>query len=252
MRKFVLLLLFTFCFAELFGQDQMEGTPENVVQYDTQSEVSPVEFSERSIEEFKNDDSFDYTEQENEDSLYAKFKRWLSRVWWSFWDWLLGDSKSTGFWLGFLEVLPYFIIITLVAFIIWLFYKLNPGARLLKSKGAPGIFFTEEEEIVKTKDIKKLIAKALEQQNYRLAVRYYYLLILKKLSEAELIEYMFDKTNNDYIAEIASEKINLQFKKVTELYDYTWYGNFEVTASDYSLAQETFNYLEHQIPKAVD
>lgn len=252
MRNFVLLLLFTFCFAELFGQDQVEGTPENVVQYDTQSEVSPVEFSEESINEFKNDDSFDYTEQESQDGLWASFKRWVSRVWWNFWDWLLGDSSGSGFWLGFIELLPYIIITVLIAFIVWLFYKLNPGARLLKSKDTPGIFFTEEEEIVKTKDIKKLITQALEQQNYRLAVRYYYLLILKKLSEAELIEYMFDKTNNDYIAEITPEKINSQFQKVTELYDYTWYGNFEVTATDYSMAQETFNHLEHQIPKAVD
>jgi len=252
MRSIVLLLLFTFCFAELIGQDQDVGAPENPVQYDTQSEVNPVSFSEESIEELKNDDAFDYTEPEEQDGYWAQFKRWLSRVWHSFWDWLLGDYSGSGFWLGFLEVLPYLIIAALIVFVVWLFYKLNPGAKLLKGRDAPGIFFTEEEEIVKTKDIKKLISKALEQQDYRLAVRYYYLLILKKLSEAELIEYMFDKTNNDYIAEIVPEKMNAQFQKVTGLYDYIWYGNFEVTATDYAVAQETFNHLEHQIPNSVD
>ncbi|MBL4664025.1 MAG: DUF4129 domain-containing protein, partial [Flavobacteriaceae bacterium] len=158
----------------------------------------------------------------------------------------------SGFWTFFLQIFPYLIIIALIAFIIWLFYKLNPGARLLKSKETPSIFFTEEEEIIKTKNIKELVTQALEQQDYRLAVRYYYLLILKKLSEGEVIEYMFDKTNNDYIAEISSAEINIQFQKVTSLYDYIWYGNFEVTKSDYAVAQETFNHLEHQIPKAVD
>ncbi|MEM7085790.1 MAG: DUF4129 domain-containing protein [Bacteroidota bacterium] len=252
MRSFVLLLFFTFCFAEIIGQDQVEGSSENVVQYDTNSEVSPISFSEESIDQFKNDDSFDYTEQKDQNGLWAQFKRWLSKVWHSFWNWLLGDYEGSGFWSFFVGVLPYLIIAALIAFIIWLFYKLNPGARLLKGKEAPGIFFTEEEEIVRTKDIKKLIAKALEQQDYRLAVRYYYLLILKKLSEAEIIEYMFDKTNNDYIAEIAPEKINRQFQKVTGLYDYIWYGNFEVTATDFSVAQETFDHLEHQIPNSVD
>jgi len=252
MRSFVLLLLCTFCFADLIGQDQAADTPENVVQYDTQSEVSPVSFSEESIDQFKNDDSFDYTEQNDQNGSGSQFGRWLSRVWNSFWNWLLGDYGSSGFWSFIIQVLPYLIIAALIAFIIWLFYKLNPGARLLKGKDAPGIFFTEEEEIVKTKDIRKLIAQALERQDYRLAVRYYYLLILKKLSEAEVIEYMFDKTNNDYIAEIAAEKINLQFQKVTGLYDYIWYGNFEVTATDFSIAQETFNHLEHQIPNSVD
>lgn len=252
MRSFVLLLFFTFCFAELIGQDQDVGSPENTVQYDSQSEVSPVSFSEESLEELKNDESFDYTEQIDQDGLWAQFKRWVSRVWNSFWNWLLGDYEGSGFWTFFIQALPYLIVITLIAFIIWLFYKLNPGARLLKGKDAPGIFFTEEEEIVKTKDIRKLIAKALERQDYRLAVRYYYLLILKKLSEAEVIEYMFDKTNNDYIAEIAPEKINNQFQKVTGLYDYIWYGNFEVTAADFAVAQETFNHLEHQIPNSID
>jgi hypothetical protein len=252
MRSFVLLLIFTFCFAELIGQDQEVDSPENTVQYDTQSEVSPVVFSEESLDEFKNDDAFDYTEKINQDGLWASFKRWVSRIWFSFWDWLLGDYEGSGFWTGFIQILPYLIIATAIAFIIWLFYKLNPGARLLKGKEAPSIFFTEEEEIVKTKDIRKLIAQALERQDYRLAVRYYYLLILKKLSEAEVIEYMFDKTNNDYIAEIAPNKIKLQFQKVTGLYDYIWYGNFEVTATDFSVAQETFNHLEHQIPKSVD
>ena len=130
-----------------------------------------------------------------------------------------------------------------------MFFKLNPGARLLKSKEEPANFFTEEEEIIKTKDIKKLIDKALRNQNYRLAVRYYYLLILKRLTEAELIDYEFDKTNSDYISEITSETINTGFKKATNLYDYIWYGNFTVTETDFNKAQQTFKHLETTIPK---
>ncbi|HBY68162.1 MAG TPA: DUF4129 domain-containing protein, partial [Flavobacteriaceae bacterium] len=85
------------------------------------------------------------------------------------------------------------------------------------------------EEIIRSKNIRELIEKALQNKEYRLAVRYYYLLILKKLTDAELIDYEFDKTNTDYIAEITSDTVILPFKKATNLYDYIWYGNFTVT-----------------------
>ena len=248
MRTFVLLLFCTLFFAEFYSQDSLVDTSEQVVQYDSQENLAPVPFSEEKIEEFNKEDDFNYDETIQEEGWWAKFKSWLSKIWRSFWNWLLGDYEASGFWSFIIGLLPYILIATVVGFIIWLFYKLNPGARLLKSQEKPGIFFTEEEEIVKTKDIRKLITKALEKQNYRLAVRYYYLLILKKLSDADVIEYMFDKTNNDYISEITAEQMNLQFQKATSLYDYIWYGNFDVTATDYEVAQETFLQLEQQIP----
>lgn len=253
MRILPLLITLVLCFSEGKAQDSLEVARQEIVRYDTDSEVSPMEFSEDRIESLKKDEAFDYTEIEpDEDNWWEKFKRWLSDLWYRFWDWLLPDYAGSPFWSFIVSALPYLIIAGIIVFIIWLFYRLNPGAKILKSQEAPDVFFTEEEEIIKTKDIQKLIQKALENQDYRLAVRYSYLLILKRLSNAHIIEYEFDKTNSDYIAEITSENINQQFKKVTTLYDYIWYGSFSVTQADYQIAQNTFNRLETQIPEALD
>ncbi len=94
---------------------------------------------------------------------------------------------------------------------------------------------------------KKLIAQALEQKDYRGAVRYYYLFILKELSERELIDYEFDKTNADYLQELIATQLKQGFQRVTKLYDYIWYGNFSVTESDYRKAESTFVQLEKNI-----
>ncbi len=222
------------------------------IKYDTESGVKPINFSKESLENFKKEKAFDYTENLEENNWWTRFKRWIGELWYQFWDWLIGDYEAGGFIAFLIKIIPYIILIGVLSFIVWLFFKLNPGARLLKSKTKPDVFFTEEEEIIKSKDIKNLVQKALNNKNYRLAVRYQYLLILKKLTEAELIEYEFDKTNSDYFSEITSEVLITNFQKVTILYDYIWYGSFDVSETDYHKAQKTFNQLETQIVKKVE
>ncbi len=237
---------------EIFENEKITDTSTSnlTIRYDENGSLNVPNFDKNIVEKYKDDNAFDYSENLEEANWWTQFKRWLGNIWNSFWDWILGDYKANGFFAFLIEAIPYLIIAGIIAFIIWLFFKLNPGARLLKSKEKPSVFFTEEEEIIKSKNIKKLIDKALKAKNYRLAVRYYYLLILRNLKEAELIEYEFDKTNTDYFSEIKSEPINKNFQKATNLYDYIWYGNFDVTESDYLKAQNTFSNLENLIPKA--
>jgi len=252
MRTVILLWILFFSMGKGFSQDTLVSSEEPIIQFDENSEMIPMNLSEESIEKYKDDREFDYTEIESSESIWERFTRWLGEVWRQFWSWLLGDYQGNSFLNAFVEILPYIILTGIVIFLIWLFIKLNPGSRLLKSKEAPEVFFTEDEEIIKSKNIHDLIQKALSNKDYRLAVRYYYLLILKKLSESELIEYEFDKTNSDYINEITTPGINENFRKVTTLYDYIWYGSFAVTETDYSKAQSAFHHLEHQIPKNID
>ncbi len=254
MRKVLLFIIFVFCVSEgIRSQEATEPISQETVQYDEDGAITPLKLDTETLDKYKDDPDFDYTELNEEDGWWSKFTNWISRMWYRFWEWLLGDLNSVGGFVSFLlTIAPYLILGTLIVFIVWLFYKMNPGARMLKSKEQPGVFFTEEEEIIRTGDIQKLIDKALLDEDYRLAVRYYYLLILKRLTEAEIIDYEFDKTNSEYTNEINSEKLNLGFRKVTNLYDYIWYGSFEVTPTDFRKAQNTFVQLEHNIPKTID
>lgn len=222
------------------------------IQYDNTESLDIPVFNPETLEKFKREKEFDYYEKPVEENWWAQFTNWLWNLWLDFWRWLVGDIEAGGFISFLIYVLPYVILGLIVLFIIWLFYKLNPGATFFKSKEAPAVFFSEEEEIIKNKNIQKLIEKALQNKDYRLAVRYYYLLILKKLTDAEIIDYEFDKTNSEYFKEITSEKINVGFRKATILYDYVWYGSFAVSEEDFLKAQKTFTQLESQIPKSVD
>ncbi|MBA3987276.1 MAG: DUF4129 domain-containing protein, partial [Flavobacteriales bacterium] len=222
------------------------------VLYDTNDDVSPIVFDTKKINEYKKNKDFDYSEEELEENWWQKFKRWLGRIWSDFWYWLLGDFKGNSFLVFLIKILPYLIVGGIIAFIIWLFYKLNPGATLFKSKKNPEIFFTDEEEIIKSQNIQELIEKALLEKDYRLAVRYHYLFTLKKLSDANIIHYEFDKTNSDYTKEIKDEHILIHFVKVTIIYEYIWYGSFEVSEPEYERAQKMFFKMTNIIPENID
>jgi hypothetical protein len=74
------------------------------------------------------------------------------------------------------------------------------------------------------------LEKAIAQQNYRLGVRLLYLKCLKQLSDADLIKWQIDKTNNAYINELTNPNQRQVFKTLTLQFEYIWYGEFAIDA----------------------
>lgn len=93
-------------------------------------------------------------------------------------------------------------------------------------------------------DFKSLISSAEKDQNYRLAIRYFYLWLLKDMTSAELIAYDVEKTNSDYYNEISSQEVKSEFSYASYLYNYIWYGEFNVDENQFSKAKHAFiNFL---------
>ncbi|MFD2523935.1 hypothetical protein [Emticicia soli] len=96
-----------------------------------------------------------------------------------------------------------------------------------------------------TLDLSSLIEKSIQEKNYRLAVRYYYLWAMKMLNEAQLIEFNIDKTNQDYTQELSKrnnfsrDRLSL-FIQCTHYYEYLWFGNFAVTETAFLTIEKTF------------
>lgn len=102
-------------------------------------------------------------------------------------------------------------------------------------------------ENIESTDIQSLINKAEGGNDYRLAIRYYYLLVLKTLSIKNLIKFEDDKTNADYLDEINAQPFAKKFSYTSYLYNYTWYGEFDLTPEQYSLAKTDFINLINSI-----
>jgi hypothetical protein len=249
-RLFIFLLVGLFKLFPVVAQDAPHSAPEFYPQFLDSLEVLPIEFNPSVLERFHKDPDYDYYDhlEEKEPSLWQQFKNWLGNLWRNLWKSIFGNNYAENGFLKFMyQALPYIIIAVALGFIIWVFYKLNPGAAWLEDPEAGEVFYTEEEEIIKTGNIHELIDQALAQKNFRLAVRYSYLYIIQQLSERELIQYQFDKTNSDYLNELKNTPLENSFTRVTNLYDHTWYGNFEVSEKEYFQVRPIFNDLENII-----
>ena len=209
-KKLIYILVCFFSFAG-FAQTPSDSTvTEKQIIYDD-SQVAPVYFDEQAIDEYRQDDSFDYVAFVPPDTIWTRFKTWLNDLWSSFIEWILQGSEATGI-LGFLvSALPYLIILAVVGLL-----------------------------VIETQNIQELIDAALKAQNYRLAVRFYYLFLLQKLAQKDIIDWQVQKTNADYVYEIKNEVLRTDFTRLTRIYDFIWYGNFEVSQNAFSKAEQEF------------
>jgi len=91
-----------------------------------------------------------------------------------------------------------------------------------------------------------LIDSAEEENNFRLAIRYYFLLALKNMSLKNIIKIEEDKTNSEYLSEINNTELVKKFSAILYLYNYTWYGEFDINKLQYKTAKSNFiTFLNH-------
>jgi len=143
-----------------------------------------------------------------------------------------------------------------VFYVILILFGIYIITKLLLGQGSGPIFGKQNkalsklnilEEDIEQIDFDKLLKEALRQNNYRLAIRYQYLKTLKSLSSKGIIKWHFEKTNHDYFNEIENPTIKSNFKKVSYLYDYVWYGEFDIDEARYNEAQNQFSELFKRI-----
>lgn len=209
--------------------------------------LSPVTLDQDQIQEYQTNDEFDYVEALPEDNWWTRFNQWINDIWSSFIRWIFGREEVTGFAGFLLLIAPYLIVAGLISLLIWVFLKMDTGELLFEKKLTAQAFMSDDEELIKHQDIQSLIEKAISAGNYRLAIRFYYIFALQKMSGKELIDWQVQKTNHEYIHEVKDVNIRKQFRRITDIYDYIWYGNFEVDEQSFEKAQSTFITLTNKL-----
>ncbi|WP_037314852.1 DUF4129 domain-containing protein [Salegentibacter sp. Hel_I_6] len=249
MIKVFLLFCFIF-FGNLIPQEQAMSDSTEVVQNSAKENLEKANFDPEKIEAYKTDKAFDYLDKIEEDSWWTRLKKWINLKWNAFLQWLFGDYQTNAFWSAVLATLPYVLLILVLGLITWLFIRLNPGNAVMAEPLTGKVNFQKEEDLVKSADISSLIQKAIQQENYRLAVRYLYLKSLRLLDQKEHISYRFQKTNEDYINEIRETELKSQFTKITRLYDFIWYGDFDLSKSRFEKVNQEFSQMENSLKPA--
>lgn len=216
------------------------------VNYDT-ARLQVQKIGEEDLKQFHDDPKFDYEVVKTELTWWDNFKTWLSNLFLRFFEWIFGAEEAAGALAVFLRILPYLLLALLLFLLIRFFLTVNSSAAANATGAKPFVALSEEEHIIKNEDIRALIQKALDDKNYRLAIRYYYLYILQLMSEKELIDWQLQKTNHDYENEIQKPDLKKAFTQITRWYDYVWYGDFNIDEAQYQKAEVTFSELQNTL-----
>jgi len=135
-----------------------------------------------------------------------------------------------------------------VALLIWFLATSNIRLFSRRSKEVGGEETIEEAtENIFELNFGKEIQKAIGSQNYRMAVRLMYLRTLRDLSLKNLINYTHEKTNSDYLFQLAGTSYYKNFFRLTRDFDYTWYGHFPLSQDSFSVIQNDFNNVKQQL-----
>ena len=236
-KRLFFFLLFGITLGSLYAQQ--DSIP---VRYDTEK-LQVRQITHGQLEIYEGDPDFDYDLVETEITWWDNFTSWLGNLILRFFEWLFGAEKAIGFFSVFLRLLPYVLIVILLFLLIKFFLSVNARTLFYAKKNKATVALTEEEQIIKNEDIDELIQKALKKGNYRLAIRYYYLLILRQMGDKGLIAWEPQKTNDDYIKELKNKDLQKPFYHITWLYDYIWYGGFPINESQYLKAEGKFTSM---------
>lgn len=156
------------------------------------------------------------------------------------------DTPNSTFYevfLGFMKFVFPFILGIIVIYIVLRLY-LGSDAKFWYFKNSTKKVTKKlvyEDEDINDTDLESLLQKAIADKNTRLAIRYSYLILLKKLSDKKIIKYDKDKTNSDYLFEIEDANQRNQFSYVSYIYTYVWYGEFDLSEEDFIKIQEKYN-----------
>ncbi len=212
-------------------------------------DVDPIDKREYTDLKDKYDSSeFIYERTAKNSGWWTRFKQWLSDVFRDLFN-INSDAKAADITDVILKIF-YIVIVLLVVFFIVKAVLNREGSWVFgKSSDKSIIPVTDVENNIFETNFVTLIKDAEHNNNYRLAIRYYYLWLLKTLSESEIIDYDVEKTNSDYYNEIKNESTKKEFSYTSYLYNYIWYGEFDIDNTRFNKAKTAFTHFLNSIKK---
>lgn len=105
------------------------------------------------------------------------------------------------------------------------------------------------EENLHESDLDKALRLAVEANNYRLAIRIYYLTIIKELSAMKWIHWKRDKTNGQYVREMGEKPQGQAFRQLTLAFERVWYSDEEIIKRHYEVLSPQFQSFINSLKK---
>lgn len=153
------------------------------------------------------------------------------------------EIPSVGFGMG--PLFKWLFIAIAVAALIFLIVKFLGGASLGSRNNKlkhdlSNIDLEKIEENLQEAELDDPIRQAVAAGNFPLAVRLYYLAVLKEFALKKHIRWKREKTNGTYLRELAGSSLAPIFREATLVFERVWYGKVELTREDFLAIEAKF------------
>jgi hypothetical protein len=204
------------------------------------NEVSNTTYTKRNFQDgFKEKytgDDYRYTEKPQKTGWFSRFIDWLSQTKPNH-----ASGRSAIILVWIMKALVVLVVIYGVFVVVSILLGKEGAWFLLKKSDESTLSYRLNEDELKSSDYTSLFKEARLNQDYRLAVRYRYLMLLQQLSSQGFIKYHPEKTNTDYSREIVNQELSDLFTYLSYIYDHTWYGAFTISEFEFSNTLHTFD-----------
>jgi hypothetical protein len=137
-----------------------------------------------------------------------------------------------------LQVLAVLVAICVIGYgIYWMLQ--GPRNRALAQDGTE-ITLDNLDEYIHETDLDRYLREALAASHWPLALRVYFLMCIKSLSDAGAIKWSREKTNRDYLREMRQHPSSASFRQLTLMYEKVWYGNQPLSADAFREIEAEF------------
>ncbi|KQO33124.1 hypothetical protein ASF10_18790 [Flavobacterium sp. Leaf82] len=247
MNKIFLIISFLFFSGISHAQDSL-ATAElpkvasiKYTEKDIQVDSSTIEtktFAKNFKKKYTGSD-FVYEQKAPEKSLWQRFIEWLARIYRS-----VFKEQNAQTSVDFVTVFLRTIAVLIIVFVIYLIVKalINKEGQWIfgKNSSKRNIYYSDIEKNIHLLDFEKLIKESIQSGEKRVAIRYYYLWLLKIMAQNHYIEWDIEKTNSDYLYELQRSAHKEEFTYLSYLYNYIWYGEFEIDENSFIKTENRF------------
>jgi hypothetical protein len=187
------------------------------------------------VESYKNDKDFEYA---NDPAYWARPKQKSSANW---------DGIFNFFASDLFKAFIYLILAAIIIYIIYRVIVVNQLFVLSRSRTRRMDDATEDHDSINESTLDSKLNHAISQNDYRSAVRFLYLKTLYGLNGRNLINMHADATNEEYLQQLKEHKLFGDFKFLTRIYEYVWYGEFNITHEQFSVAHNGFKKFQDKL-----
>lgn len=200
------------------------------------------------LRELRGQRDFDYTEVPEEPAQASFWQRAL-RWFWRRVGRLLATKGGRITW----NTLFYGLLGAGLVFAVLKFLQVDLTRAFGRAPRTQPLAYTTGAENIHELNFADALAQAEAGGQLRLAVRLGYLQLLKQLTDRDFIAWQPDKTNHDYLRELAASypAAHPTFAELTRQFAYVWYGELPVAAALYQQVRADQRRLAQQLAGAV-